>query len=294
MAGKFVFNKIQRNGIFGLILIILVLFGLMLFQQKKQQTEIAAPGNSEEEIRIRRFIDSLKNVEKTKVNTPEILPFNPNYLTDYRGYVLGMSPKEIDRLHDFRKQNNWVNSVADFQKVTGVSDSLLAVISPYFKFPEWVTEQRAAQAKTRVQQSSKLSFAQKSDLNTATAEELMEIKGVGEVLSVRIIRHRNQLKGFVDDIQLKDIYGLNYETRQNILDKFTVKTPVQFEKINLNTAGAAELTEVYYINYELARKIVQYRLTREGISSFEDLSNIEGFPVDRIDRLELYLKIENP
>lgn len=53
--------------------------------------------------------------------------------------MLGMSLVEIDKLHRFRESDKWVNSKADFKKVTGVSDSLLAEISPYFKFPEWVT-----------------------------------------------------------------------------------------------------------------------------------------------------------
>ena len=39
----------------------------------------------------------------------------------------------------FRESNQWVNSAKEFQQVTKVSDSLLATISPYFKFPDWVT-----------------------------------------------------------------------------------------------------------------------------------------------------------
>lgn len=51
-----------------------------------------------------------------------------------------MSLEELDRLRAFLEKDDWINSLADFQRVTGVSDSLLKEISPYFKFPDWVNK----------------------------------------------------------------------------------------------------------------------------------------------------------
>ena len=73
-------------------------------------------------------------------SAPKIYPFNPNYITDYKGYTLGMSAEEINRLHAYRAKNKWVNSSKEFQRITKVSDSLLKQIAPYFKFPDWVTK----------------------------------------------------------------------------------------------------------------------------------------------------------
>ena len=74
-------------------------------------------------------IDALKEKALVK-DSIKIYPFNPNFITDYKGYILGMSVPEIDRLHAFRGENKYVNSQEDFQKVTQISDSLLKVISP--------------------------------------------------------------------------------------------------------------------------------------------------------------------
>lgn len=49
-----------------------------------------------------------------------------------------MSVEQIDRLLAYRKQGKFANSPKEFQQVTGISDSLLNAISPYFKFPDWV------------------------------------------------------------------------------------------------------------------------------------------------------------
>ena len=51
-----------------------------------------------------------------------------------------LTNEEIDRLLKFRGQDKWINSPQQFQEVTQISDSLLAEIAPYFKFPEWVTK----------------------------------------------------------------------------------------------------------------------------------------------------------
>ena len=69
-------------------------------------------------------IDSLRAIEIEK-RKPKIYPFNPNYITDYKGVQLGMSLNEIDRLLAFRKTNKFVNSKNEFQQVTKISDSLL-------------------------------------------------------------------------------------------------------------------------------------------------------------------------
>jgi len=83
-------------------------------------------------------MDSLSKVD-LKNRTPKIYPFNPNFITDYKGSQLGMSIEEIDNLHAFRSKGSYINSVKQFQKITKINDSLLSKISPYFKFPEWVT-----------------------------------------------------------------------------------------------------------------------------------------------------------
>ena len=70
--------------------------------------------------------------------------FNPNFLSDYKGYILGMSSLEIDRLHKFRSKNKFVNSLVEFQKVTKVSNSFIEKNASYFKFPDWVISKKKA------------------------------------------------------------------------------------------------------------------------------------------------------
>ena len=71
--------------------------------------------------------------------------------------------------------------------------------------------------------------------------------------------------------------------------QFKVFKDEEFGLININKAKVLDLVDVPYIKYELAREIIDYRQLHEEISSFEELSKIESFPSDKIDRIQLYL-----
>src|SRR5690606_3730348 len=199
----FTFSKNQRNGVLVLVLLIVVaqVAYFLIDFSKPSVIEI-----DDEVVELQAEIDSLKKAAIAD-QKPKIYPFNPNFITDHKGYTLGMSPEEIDRLHHYRAQDRWVNSAKEFQQVTKVSDSLLTAIEPYFKFPDWVTNP----TKTNRSYSDKeKNFAQKRDLNKATAIELQEVYGIGEALSARIVSYRDKIGGFLVDEQLYDIYGLEF------------------------------------------------------------------------------------
>ena len=131
------FNNNQRKGIILLVVLIGVLQGI-LFLVKAQETKAVA--SYKIDIVTQQKIDSLKQLSLTKY---KVQPFNPNFITDAKGFKLGMSTEEIDRLLAFRASGKYVNSADEFQKVTGVSKSQLAKMIPYFKFPEWLQNKKS-------------------------------------------------------------------------------------------------------------------------------------------------------
>lgn len=284
----FKFSKGQQSGIFLLILCIIV-FQCIYFFVDLSSKEI--PINDEEFKRFQSEIDSLRSIE-IENNKPKLFPFNPNYITDYKGYTLGMSIEEIDRLLAFRKENKWVNSAEEFQNVTKISDSLLNKISPYFQFPDWVTNQKSSIKPVFQNYSITKNFDQKQDLNTATAQQLQKVNGIGEALSDRIVKYRNKfIGGFISDIQLNDIYGLTPEVIERIIKDFTVKTPRAIQKINLNAATTNDLVTIQHIDYEIAHNIIEERTLRDGFKSLDELTKVKDFPVSKIEIIKLYLTL---
>lgn len=237
------------------------------------------------------MVDSLKNniLQKDSI---KLYPFNPNFISDYKGYTLGMSPMELERLFVFRKQEKFVNSIEEFQDVTKVSDSLLNVISPYFKFPEWTQKKKTRFTKSISNNKSEAKKAKEiRDLNLATADELKTINGIGDKLSVRIVKFRDRLGGFLVNEQLYDVYGLDPEVVDRTLKKFGVVNMPKIKKININTSTASEISGLVYISHSVAIKILEYRELNGRINSFDELTSIEGFPSNKLDRIVLYLSL---
>ena len=285
------FSKKQRYGIFLLLLTIIclqVIYFVTDFSSEDiqvNQTELQA---------FQSEIDSLRLVEvesRSFGRKPKIYPFNPNFITDYKGYNLGMTNQEIDRLLAFRKNDKWVNSAKEFQQVTKVSDSFLEKISPYFKFPEWVTNPKPKKTYSNTYNNQPKTYAQKQDLNTASASQLQKVNGIGEAYSKRIVTYREKVGGFIADVQLQEVYGLSPEVIERITQQFTVKTPKQIDTISLNKATRDELVTIKYIDYEVAHYIIEQRTLREGFQSLNDLLKVKNFPVNKIEIIKLYLKL---
>lgn len=278
------FSKQERGGIFFLLFLIVLLQCIFhIIKSRPVSTESQFLVDNVQQVRI----DSLrKNLLVS--DTVRLYPFNPNYINDYKGYVLGMTYEELDRIYDFRKLGNYVNSAAQFQEVTKVSDSLLGTMLAYFKFPKRKNYQKQA---TTFPKNSESHSIKPKDINLATAEDLKSIYGVGDVLSARIIKFRNRLGGFVVNEQLYDVYGLEQEVVLRIVQKFTVQQPPKIEKLNLNTASAQELASLVYINTSLANQMVEYREEKGPYQSIEDLFNLNGFPINKIERIKLYLSL---
>jgi len=289
IKSHFKFSQGQRNGIF-LLLLLIIIFQCIYYYVDFSSESVAI--NENELAQFQAEIDALKQA-KIEENKPKIFPFNPNYITDYKGYTLGMSNEEIDRLLNYRDQNKWINSVKQFQQVTKISDSLLDAISPYFKFPEWVTNPKPRSNFSNRFDNAPKTYEQKLDLNTATAIQLQRVNGIGEKLSERIIKFRKKFPGgFIHDVQLQDIYGLSPEVIQRIADQFTVKTPRQINKISLNRATIEELVTIQHIDYELAYEIIEQRKLRDGFKSFDELLKVKDFPIQKIDIIKLYLMLD--
>ena len=283
------FNKSQRNGILFLLLLIVGLLVVNHFVDFSEENVFNT--NSSEIIAIQKELDSLRTAE-IAARKPKKYPFNPNFITDFKGYTLGMSSEEIDRLKRFRDKDQWVNSIKDFQKVTKVSDSLLAEISPFFKFPDWVTNPKPKKKYYKNNGFVEKSFQQKIDLNIATQEQLRKVSGIGEALSKRIITYREKLNGFSNDSQLYNVYGLNPEVVKRALNEFTVKTPKEIVKMNLNEVSASDIATVPGISFELAKKIWEFRTLRVQINDFSELEKIDGMSQRKLKGIQLYLTLD--
>ena len=284
----FWYTKNQRNGILLLLIIIIFLQLILHFKNfdSQQMVDLSLPKITS----YNKQLDSLKK-KSSKKKKFKIYPFNPNYISDYKGYQLGMNVDEIDRLLAHREQRLYVNSAKEFQTITKISDSLLQKISPFFKFPEWVKKKNNQQ---RYITNSRIYVSEITtvDINKATLKDFTAIEGVDEYISERIIKYRSKLQGFSFKEQLFEVWGLDELMVNKILSTFSIKNKPIIKKVNINTASFKEVLSNPYIDYELCIQIFDYKDEVAELQSISEIKNIEGFPIKKYNRIVLYLLAE--
>ncbi|WP_161554495.1 ComEA family DNA-binding protein [Sinomicrobium soli] len=274
---RFRFDQKERNGIFFLLVFILLLQPVFLGMERAFL--IMAP-------------EGTAGPDTTGIDDYAVYAgkytYNPNFLTDYRGYVLGMTTEEIDRLHRFRSEGAYVADIREFARVTGMEKERSWKMEPYLRFPE----KKAKESFYRAPVSGEREYLEKADLNLADEIALDRVYGIGETLSRRIVKYRRLLGGFSLDEQLFEVYGLDSVAARRVLERFEVRSVPRIRKLDINKVSVSELQSLAYLNREEAMKIVAYRTVAGHVKSVDELRKIEDFPPAKIDRIKLYLTAE--
>jgi DNA uptake protein ComE-like DNA-binding protein len=298
-------TKDQRKGILALCLLIVAIQAGYYFISTTDFTTKAEKSAEEKEwLAMQSKIDELK--AKKGVKKYNIYPFNPNFITDYKGYSLGMTVEEIDRLHTFREKGKWINSVTDFKTVTKVPDTLLAKISPYFKFPDWVVKKNQQQAQGKqdyTEAGNPLNtytnkYPEKKekvtkpvlDINTALEEDLISVYGIGPAFAKKILRRRADLGAFVSMEQMEDFKEFSPEAIAGLRKDFKIGNDLQITKININSASLQQLSRFPYFNRDIAKAIITQRSMKGKIVNFDELSKINDIFTLKSKIISLYLE----
>lgn len=289
--------RFSKGHYFGIAILICSIGLLQLFiywfNNKKDRASLVLSQDEKNWLLAQNEIDSIKEVNQE--NSNKIYPFNPNFISDYKGYKLGMTETQIDKLHQLRKQNKYVNSKSEFQKLTGVSNEWMKKYAIYFKFPDWVTNRTNINFKSKFENTYQ-KFDKKEtkivlqDLNTADQIALEKAYMIGEKLAIRIISEREKFGNFVSMEQLGFIWGISPEAISDLNKKFQIKSTGNLKKININTFTIKELQQFPYFNYTIAKNIVTFRSMNGDFKKSEDLTNVKQFPLEKLKIIALYLE----
>ena len=146
---------------------------------------------------------------------------------------------------------------------------------PFTRWPET--------ASSHSKQSSPLTI----DVNQANTEDWQKLKGIGPVLSKRIVKFRNALGGFYTIDQIGQTFGLPDSTFQAIKPYLKLISP--FSKISINSISEAILKKHPYISWKQAQVLVRFRNERNQLTDIEDLKAAEIFDSTEIRRLQPYI-----
>ena len=283
------FTKQQQKGIVALLLLMLVIqLGYYIYVSVLFTGDKFTAEQEKEWLSHQTEIGRLQSQKSQKRDT--IFPFNPNYISDYKAYVLGINLQQLNKLKEYRKSGVFINSVQEFKNVTGVHDTLLVKLSPYFRFPVKPVNKQRGEEQNVVPTYTHKDEITIIDINKATREDLIKIHGIGDYYSKLIVERREQLGGYVSMEQMDDFSQIPQQAIILLKERFQVIEVPQTLKINVNNASLNQLSRFPYFDKELARAIITHRSMLGKFVKIEDLLKINGFPVQKEKIIALYLE----
>ncbi|HBX89235.1 MAG TPA: hypothetical protein DEG09_11565 [Marinilabiliaceae bacterium] len=128
-------------------------------------------------------------------------------------------------------------------------------------------------------------------VNSADAEEWKLLKGIGEVLSERIVAYRNLLGGFVSIDQVAEVYGISPVLFGDIKSQLRLDS-VPLRQIKVNYASVAKLRKHPYFDFYSASELVNTRRQKGYFTSLEEIDSLKLFDDERWGLLRQYLEID--
>ncbi|MCV9388050.1 ComEA family DNA-binding protein [Reichenbachiella ulvae] len=298
----FGFSSHEIRGFFVLIpLLILVLvlprfYKMYLLSQPDDSSEI------DEAI----LVEWKKEIEASltqKENQFEITErFDPNIISAERWEQLGFKPYIAARIRKYLDKGGKFWEVEDVKAIYGIDESRVDEIAKWMIFPEKQrTYKRPVRDNNPSWKSSENSSTKSAspakektiyELNLADTAQLQSIRGIGSYWSNKVVNYREALGGFVDRMQIYEIYYMKDSVADLIIDntRFEVQN---IRQLNVNAADQETLSKHPYMDYKLANAIVKYRNQHGDYQSLEELRKIYILTQEDFERLQPYLKISD-
>lgn len=123
------------------------------------------------------------------------------------------------------------------------------------------------------------------NLNNVDSAGLVSLPGIGPYYASRILNYREQLGGYVKVSQLMEVEGLP----DSLMKWFILEDSVPFRMIKVNMESLSSLRRHPYLNFYQARAIIEFRKDRGKMKGPEQMSLLEEFSDQDLERLIPYL-----
>lgn len=292
----FGFSNKETNGFVLLSIFLILLFFISITIRYWQ------PGISNSHAKDQHLLDSLMSIlnyssHLTYKNSitktqKQLHPFNPNTDTPEKLMALGIDKQLAYRIIKYRDKVKKFTTKKDIQKVYGVNDSIYSVLSPFIQLPEYISIEKKYRTLHTTTPEKKHSTVLLIDINTADTTLLKTIYGIGSKRAQRIISYRDKLGGFIHKIQYHEIVGLDSVTLLKLEASTEIRENFKPHYIFINQDNFEKLKSHPYINYKIAKLIINYRNQHGRFSSIDDIKNIKIISDSTIKKMIPYLRLD--
>lgn len=271
MKSFFNLTKNERKGVFVFsAFLVFVFIGKSFFQKESASSFSISPEKTAIvekpiEVSFQKKVELEKLNSKKTISIPDTF-FNPNNFAKSDWIAMGFSEKQSQVFCNFISKKGGLKSGDEILKVYGVAPEYLEKLQGQIKIP------------TRL-----------FSLNQISKEQLESAKGIGEVLSARILKYREKLGGFYSVDQLQEVYGVKTEVVDEV-KKISRVDSQNIKKLRINFVSYDELKNHPYLKEKEVKKIIQIR-SESPIADFTQLFSVISDSA-RVKKLKPYLKYD--
>lgn len=250
------------------------------------------------------------NISRNKpLSPPPYQSLNPNTVNFDQLISIGLSERLAKRWLSYTKKGGTFFSKKDIAKIYGLNEELYFKISDYFiddenvlidleeNFDSQLQNQKKQKIHVEPTDSNtylpKKKFEKKAsiiEVNNATFEDLISIKGIGKFYANKIMNYRDRLGGFHSIKQIEETYGL----REGAYDKFKQFLRVDstaIQPILINYITKEKLAKHPYVDNDEATVIVLYRNNHGPYKNINELRN--AYPIQEVfDKIAPYVNFD--
>ncbi|MSQ79061.1 MAG: helix-hairpin-helix domain-containing protein [Flavobacteriaceae bacterium] len=201
---------------------------------------------------------------KTTTAEPNFFYFDPNNTSDSEFLELGLRPYQIRSINRYMENRGPFRFKEQFMHLHILDSNWVQLAEEYISLPLMVSVYPKYKKRNYQSNNYHKSYHNTPDskplinLNTADSESLEQLPGLGDWMAGKIVRYRNRLGGFHSISQLMEVRGLRAENYEIFKSRLTLSS---YQKLRLNTCTVEELGKHPYLNFKLAKMIVNYRST---------------------------------
>lgn len=240
-----------------------------------------------------------------------LAPFDPNQLRAPDWEARGVPHFVAGRIEKYGLLAGGFRAKSQIQRIYGLPDSVYQRLAPFMQLPAELPRRDYAAGRPGFARTGPdgrpafppfpaSRFARKPrnlapfDLNQADTTQLMQIRGIGAGRAKWIVRRRDELGGFVSEVQLADVFVLrDAPDLQDSLRKYTfVAAGFQPVQLNVNTATFEEMAVHPCIGKRLGRVIVAFRKQHPPFQQPEDLRQIRVLSEEDLAKMRPYVRFD--
>jgi competence ComEA-like helix-hairpin-helix protein len=281
-------SKRNRRGVVALIVVAVIIVFLPRFAQlfnSDVELDVSTEDVKAFEKAKKNFQNKKRNYynkyEKKKRYSAPPRKFNPNEYSAEDWMNLGLSEKQVAVLLKFTK--NGIRSNEDLKRIFVISDELYGLIKDSTYYPE----RPKTEYTPKVIEEKKV---QKLEINTASVEDLENLKGIGPFFAKQIIKYRDRLGGFASKEQILEVWKMTIETYDKLIPQIEIDKS-KIRKLKINEVTPEELKNHPYLNWSQVNSIVKMRMQRTKFNAIDEIQESKLIDAETFEKLIPYLSL---